>query len=145
MDGASTFAIFRGRNSAERMQMTKNHSATDLHTQEVTGSSPAVSTNKETSFVYQGKRGFFLHFGRKMGKYRQNKGINGLSGGQKTVQKPDFLFSGRKNGRKCWCTFGRSLHQQRTPKRVVQTGLEPTKAAEPMLTTVCGLFLALKD
>ena len=29
------------------------------------GSSPASRTIKETSFVYQGKRGFFLHFGQK--------------------------------------------------------------------------------
>ena len=31
------------------------------------GSSPASRTIKETSFVYHGKRGFFLHFGVKTG------------------------------------------------------------------------------
>ena len=29
---------------------------------------PEPPAMKETSFVYQGKRGFFLHFGRKTGK-----------------------------------------------------------------------------
>ena len=31
------------------------------------GSNPFPSAIKETSFVYQGKRGFFLHFGQKSG------------------------------------------------------------------------------
>ncbi len=34
----------------------------------VEGSNPSAPAIKETSFVYQGKRGFFLHLGQKSGK-----------------------------------------------------------------------------
>ena len=36
-------------------------------------SNPLLSAIKETSFVYHGKRRFFLHFGQKQGKIKQNR------------------------------------------------------------------------
>ena len=68
-------------------------------------SSPTAATIKEASFVYQGKRGFFLLFEKNRAKYRHF----GLSGGGSAVRKPDFFISGSENGRKCWCTFCVSL------------------------------------
>jgi hypothetical protein len=52
------------------------------------------SAIKETSFVYQGKRGFFLHFGQKSGKYRQNRAFKRL------ISRPEarfFRFQGGKS------------------------------------------------
>ena len=40
---------------------------------EVRGSNPLCSTMKETSFVYQGKRGFFLLSVQKAGIIQQNR------------------------------------------------------------------------
>lgn len=40
---------------------------------EAVGSNPIAHPIKETSFVYQDKRGFFLHFGRKTGNNKQNQ------------------------------------------------------------------------
>ena len=37
------------------------------------GSNPRSAAIKETSFVYHGKRRFFLHFGQKQGKIKQNR------------------------------------------------------------------------
>ena len=51
---------------------------------------------KETSFVYQGKRGFFLHFEQKASKYGQNRDQIGLRSGIATVPEPDFCVSGAK-------------------------------------------------
>ena len=42
----------------------------DLAKVEVAGSSPVIRSTKETSFVYQDKRGFFLLFGA---QYSENK------------------------------------------------------------------------
>ena len=39
-----------------------------LDVRRVSGSSPLLSTTKETSFVYQDKRGFFMLLGAKYGK-----------------------------------------------------------------------------
>ena len=60
------------------------------------GSSPASRTIKETSFVCQGKRGFFLHFGQKPSKYRQNRDQIGLQSGFAAASEPDFCVSGAK-------------------------------------------------
>ena len=71
----------------------------------VVGSSPTWGVIKETSLVYQGKRGFFLHFGQKSGKYRQNRAF------RRWINCPEacFFISDSKNGQKCWCTFCVSL------------------------------------
>ena len=53
------------------------------------GSSPVRVTIKETSFVCQGKRGFFLHFGLKMGKYSEI----GHRSGPLAALEPDSLLS----------------------------------------------------
>jgi len=47
---------------------------------------------KERAFVYQGKSSFFMPFGAKMRKIKQNKGKIGLHNGQTAVPEPDFLF-----------------------------------------------------
>ena len=51
---------------------------------------------KETSFVYQDKRGFFLHFGQKSSKYRQNRVWIGLRSSFAAVPESDFCISGAK-------------------------------------------------
>ena len=51
---------------------------------------------KETSFVYQGKRGFFLPFGQKSSKYGQNRDQIGLRSGYAAASEPDFRVSGAK-------------------------------------------------
>ena len=76
-----------------------------LDVREVTSSTPVPCSMKETSFVYQDKRGFFLHFGRKTGK----KSEIGLRSGRLAAPKPDFLLSAAETARKRWCTFCVSL------------------------------------
>jgi hypothetical protein len=63
----------------------------------------ALIYNKETSFVYHGKRGFFLHFGQKPGKYRRKRAKTPVS-------------------------FLRFFGLQRTPKKHGAGGFEPQKA-----------------
>ena len=66
-----------------------------------------------------------------LGKNETNIGKIGLSHCWSTVRKPDFLFSGRENGWKCWCTFWRSLRKLRTPKRYIYRDLNPKKERLP--------------
>jgi len=59
-------------------------------------SNPTTYPMKETSFVYQGRRGFFLHFGQKSSKYGQNRDQIGLRSGIAAVPEPNFCVSGAK-------------------------------------------------
>ena len=49
---------------------------------------------KETSFVYQDKRGFFLHFEQKSAKIRQNTGISGFGAASRLHRSPIFCVQG---------------------------------------------------
>ena len=60
---------------------------------------------KETSFVYQGKRGFFLHFGQKSSKYRQNRDWIGLRSGFAAAAEPVFCVSGANRLGYFWLFF----------------------------------------
>ena len=77
---------------------------------------------KETSFVYQGKRGFFLHFGQKPSGYGQNNEESSAGAAMRLLRSPIFAFPGQNS----WCTFVCSLRLQRTTKRVKEVGFEPT-------------------
>ncbi|MCR5809055.1 MAG: hypothetical protein K6G56_05785 [Clostridiales bacterium] len=59
------------------------------------------SATKETSFVYHGKRRFFLHFGQKSGKIKQI----GLRSGRSAASEPYFCFQGPKTGKKSGVLF----------------------------------------
>ena len=66
------------------------------HIEEVGGSSPSIPTMKKASFVYQGKRGFFLLSEQKTGKiqhYRASEWSIGFSGAR------FFAFSGNIEGK----------------------------------------------
>ena len=60
------------------------------------GSTPPTSTMKETSFVYQDKRGFFLHFGQILSKYGQIGDWIGLRSSFAAASEPDFCVFGAR-------------------------------------------------
>jgi hypothetical protein len=49
---------------------------------------------KETSFVYQDKRGFFLHFGHNPAKIEQNTGKSGFGAASRLLRSPFFCVLG---------------------------------------------------
>ena len=51
---------------------------------------------KETSFVYQDKRGFFLHFGQILSKYGQIGDWIGLRSSFAAASEPDFCVFGAR-------------------------------------------------
>ena len=51
---------------------------------------------KETSFVYQDKRGFFLHFGQKQAQIEQNTGKSGFGAVDRLHRSPIFGVQGQK-------------------------------------------------
>ena len=53
-------------------------------------------TMKETSFVYQDKRGFFLHFGQILSKYGQIGDWIGLRSSFAAASEPDFCVFGAR-------------------------------------------------
>ncbi len=57
-------------------------------------------TIKETSFVYQGKRGFFVLFGKKSGKIKQNRASERSIGCSGALF---FVFSGRNSPKTLVC------------------------------------------
>ena len=64
------------------------------------GSSPTARTIKETSFVYQGKRGFFLHFGQKQAQIEQNTGKSGFGAASRLYLSPIFCVQGQEQPEK---------------------------------------------
>ena len=60
------------------------------------GSNPVTRTMKETSFVYQDKRGFFLHFGQILSKYGQIGDWIGLRSSFAAASEPDFCVFGAR-------------------------------------------------
>ena len=62
--------------------------------QEAAGSSPATPTIKETSFVYQGKRGFLLLSGQNTGAILKNRAAERSSG---CYGARFYVFSGRNS------------------------------------------------
>ena len=87
------------------------------------GSNPPSPTIKETSFVYHGKRRFFLRFGANMGKIWRFQQKIGLLSGFVAVQMPDnFIFTAKKTWY-FWCF----LALQRRNKSVRNAGLEVNK------------------
>ena len=64
------------------------------HDPEVAGSSPASATIKETSFVYQDKRGFFLLSGQNTGRIIEKQALERSIG---CYGARFFAFSGRNS------------------------------------------------
>ena len=62
-------------------------------------------TIKETSFVYQGKRRFFLRIRAKYGQNHIKSGKTGFETVFTAVPEPIFSFPTPKTRQKCWCTF----------------------------------------
>ena len=60
------------------------------------GSTPVPCSMKETSFVYQDKRGFFLHFGQILSKYGQIGDWIGLRSSFAAASEPDFCVFGAR-------------------------------------------------
>ena len=60
---------------------------------DVTGSSPVRGATKETFFVYQDKRGFFLLFGAKYSENKQIRLKTGVGTVDQTAPPPSFRIS----------------------------------------------------
>ena len=60
------------------------------------GSSPIYRTIKETSFVYQGKRGFFIAFWAKSSEKQADYGQNGLRSSFTAASEPVFFIQAPK-------------------------------------------------
>ena len=73
--------------------------------QEARGSNPRTPTIKETSFVYQDKRGFFLLSGQNKGRIIEKRGLERSIG----YSEARFLLSAAETVRKRRCTNRISL------------------------------------
>ena len=77
----------------------------DLAKVEVAGSSPVIRSTKETSFVYQDKRGFFLLSGQNKGRIIEKRALERSIG----YSEARFLRSAAKEYRNRCCTNRISL------------------------------------
>ena len=75
-------------------------------------------SHKRNLFCLPRQKGFFLAFWAKKGRNQANSGFKAVN---RLQRSPIFSFSGRKKR----VSFRRSLHKQRTPKRINRVGLEP--------------------
>ena len=64
------------------------------------GSSPIDRTMKETSFVYQDKRGFFLQFGQKQAQIEHNTSKSGFGAASRLHRSPIFCVQGQEQPEK---------------------------------------------
>lgn len=95
-------------------------------------SNPVTRTIKETSFVYHGKRRFFLHFGQKSSKIKQNRASArsiDFSGAQ------FFAFSPQKCP-KMLVYFLRFLALLRKQKSVGFRGFEPKAGGKTQMSII---------